>query len=361
MEKTIRYLFNLLLVSLFMLTIAVNRNGKIFGTAISDFGQSDNRKIELVNTPNDSAGYSMVSSSNIAKDISGYAGPVPLNMYLFEGKISRIELLPNAETPEFQREVVRTGLLNKWDGLKLSEIAKTKVDAVSGATMTSSAIIATVQRLAAVSEDQIVKKQAIPDISLKLVLAVLVILLGVISPFIHSKSKLLRMTLLILNVVVLGFWCGSFLSLSLLIGWFANGVNLSISLIPFLLLLSAVILPLLGKKNNYCTYHCPMGALQELAYKCPAKKWKIPVRIEKYLSCLRELILYTILLLTWIGVGFEIIDYEIFPAFLFSTASYYLLTAGCVFFVLSLFINRPYCRYICPTGTLIRFSQQNNK
>ncbi|MGL5773605.1 MAG: 4Fe-4S binding protein, partial [Bacteroidales bacterium] len=98
-----------------------------------------------------------------------------------------------------------------------------------------------------------------------------------------------------------------------------------------------------------------------LASKCTHKKVSVPNRIEKPLSYLREIILYTILALNWIGVGFEIVDYEVFSAFLFNSASLFVLIAGVVFLALSFFINRPYCRYICPTGSLIKFSQQTNK
>ncbi|MGL5771793.1 MAG: FMN-binding protein, partial [Bacteroidales bacterium] len=267
MEKTIRYIVNLLLVSLFMLTIAVNRNDKIWGTDVTKWVNPDKTQAGAVYLPKDSAGIMIINSTDIAKDISGFGGPVPLKMYISDEKVIRIELLSNAETPEFLKEVINTGLLSKWDGVRLTDIGSQKVDAVSGATMTSSAIISTVKRVADIAQDRLVKDEIIPHLSLKSVIAILVILLGVILAFLKSKSKVARTILLILNVCVLGFWCGSFLSLSLLINWFSNGINLTVALVPFLLLLSAVILPLFGKKNNYCNYHCPMGSLQELASK----------------------------------------------------------------------------------------------
>lgn len=361
MEKTIRYIVNLLLVSLFMLTIAVNRNAKIWGTEVTKLVNPDKTETGSVYLPKDSAGIMIFNSTEIAKDISGFGGPVPLKMYISEEKVLRIELLSNAETPEFLKEVINTGLLSKWDGVRLTDIGSEKVDAVSGATMTSSAIISTVKRVADIAQDRLIKDEIIPQLSLKSVFAILVILSGVILAFLKTKSKVARTILLILNVCVLGFWCGSFLSLSLLINWFSNGINLTVALVPFLLLLSAIILPLFGKKNNYCNYHCPMGSLQELASKCTHKKVSVPNRIEKSLSYLRDIILYTILALNWIGVGFEIVDYEVFSAFLFNNASLFVLITGALFLILSFFINRPYCRYICPTGSLIRFSQQTNK
>ena len=50
-------------------------------------------------------------------------------------------------------------------------------------------------------------------------------------------------------------------------------------------------------------------------------------------------------------------DYELFSAFLFRRAAPLVLALAAVFFALSLVTPRPYCRFLCPTGTLIRFAQ----
>lgn len=51
------------------------------------------------------------------------------------------------------------------------------------------------------------------------------------------------MVQLVLNVVVLGFWCGQFLSLSLLRGWIANGFDPIIYLPTLIILATAVLMP----------------------------------------------------------------------------------------------------------------------
>ena len=50
-------------------------------------------------------------------------------------------------------------------------------------------------------------------------------------------------------------------------------------------------------------------------------------------------------------------DYEVFSAFVFQTASAFVLVLGIVVVVLSLFVPRPYCRFVCPTGTLLRLAE----
>ena len=59
----------------------------------------------------------------------------------------------------------------------------------------------------------------------------------------------------------------------------------------------------------------------------------------------------------WTGVWVSWIDYELFSAFVVKNAPAGMLIAGGVVVLLSVFVPRPYCRFVCPTGTLLRMSQ----
>ena len=163
-----------------------------------------------------------------------------------------------------------------------------------------------------------------------------------------------------LNVVVLGFWCGSFISLSTLVSWVSNGVNLAMSLITIVLALVAFILPLFNKKGSYCYLHCPMGSAQELLVKIPFKNLRVPQKLNSFLNNLRYYILSVLFLLMWLGVGFDLINYEVFSAFIVRSASLAVMFFAAIFCILSIFIPRPYCRFICPTGALLTVSQKTN-
>ena len=63
----------------------------------------------------------------------------------------------------------------------------------------------------------------------------------------------------------------------------------------------------------------------------------------------------TALALTGVWSGW--MDYELFTAFLFTAASWVVVVFAAVVLVLSVFVPRPYCRFVCPTGTLLKFSQ----
>ena len=90
-------------------------------------------------------GSTIVNTTTIAKDVEGYNGPVPLKIYIKKNKIEKIEVLKNQETPKYLVKA-KNALLNAWDGLTVKEAKTKKVDAVTGATFTSDAIIKNVQK-----------------------------------------------------------------------------------------------------------------------------------------------------------------------------------------------------------------------
>ena len=90
-------------------------------------------------------GVAVVNTTALAKDVSGYAGPTPVLVYIKDGTILKVEALENAETAAYF-DLVREELLDSWNGTKALKIGSTQVDAVSGATYSSRAIIANVQR-----------------------------------------------------------------------------------------------------------------------------------------------------------------------------------------------------------------------
>ena len=84
-------------------------------------------------------GVYIVNTTKLSADVIGYNGPTPLKIYIKGDKIDKIEALPNDETPRFF-EMVKTGLLNKWNGMTVKQAASANVDAVTGATYSSNAV-----------------------------------------------------------------------------------------------------------------------------------------------------------------------------------------------------------------------------
>lgn len=87
----------------------------------------------------------IINTTTLCKDIKGYRGNTPLSIYIKKGKIVEIKPLANQETPNFFNKV-KQGLLNKWNGMKVSKAATVQVDGVTGATFSSKAVKENVKR-----------------------------------------------------------------------------------------------------------------------------------------------------------------------------------------------------------------------
>ena len=80
-------------------------------------------------------------SSPYSDNVKGFNGPTPLLIALdAEGRIKDVVLLENQETPKFAQRVVEGGLYEAWNGLTADEALGKDVDAVSGATYTSTGV-----------------------------------------------------------------------------------------------------------------------------------------------------------------------------------------------------------------------------
>lgn len=89
-------------------------------------------------------GMYVVNTTTLGKNVVGYVAATPLKIYIQKDKIVKVEALKNQETPKHNAKVKRM-LLNKWDGMKVKDVAKQKVDGVTGATITSDAMKKNVQ------------------------------------------------------------------------------------------------------------------------------------------------------------------------------------------------------------------------
>jgi uncharacterized protein with FMN-binding domain len=86
----------------------------------------------------------VINTTTIGKDIEGYNGPTPLKVYIKKNKVERIEFLKSMESPKYYAQV-KKALLEKWNGQKVSDARTLHVDAVTGATYSSEAVIQNVQ------------------------------------------------------------------------------------------------------------------------------------------------------------------------------------------------------------------------
>lgn len=368
-----------LLVPFLMLAAAGVWSGEFLGNAVgSEPGQTTTVKVAVptpeelaamglagaVLQPRDSVSWNVtataegkpagriVSSQLSAHEVMGYAGPVPVFMHIDPShRVQAILPAENAETPSFLAEVMEK-LIPQWQGKTVDEAMACQVDAVSGATYSSKAFQANVR--AALRADQSAAGEmgkAEPAIGWGKTCAVLAVLLagGIVAWRFRGKSWL-RLMLLAANVLVCGFWCGQFLSLSLLLGWVEHGSSWVYHLPVVALLAFSLLMSILGKRGHYCNWVCPYGSLQELAWRLPVPKIPVSSQAWKVLRWVRRMIFGLLMWVLWTGYGAFLLDYEPFSAFGVTTAATAVLVLAAAFGVLSLFVPRPWCKCCCPLG-----------
>lgn len=89
-------------------------------------------------------GMTVINTTTLCADVKGYADATPIKIYIKDCKINKIKTLHNAETPRFWA-LIKKEVLPKWEGMDVKKAAKAKVDAVTGATMSSKALMKNVQ------------------------------------------------------------------------------------------------------------------------------------------------------------------------------------------------------------------------
>lgn len=322
--------------------------------------QTDTAIFKAVGANDSVFGY-LIYSSPYSDNILGYGGPTPLQIAVSpEKKILNVTLLPeNEETPDYMEWVKSSGVFESWNGLTITEAINKKADVASGATMSSEAIIETLQhRLAMIDNSSFDKPFNWSKLwSNMAILPVLI--LALYSYFCPNKTKNLRLLLLSLSTLILGVWQGKMLSLSSDYNWLTNGINWSASWTLILILGISVILPLISGKSFYCTYLCPYGAFQELIGKISKRKISIPEKLRKVLLCMRSVYLILIIGALLTGLPVNLANVEPFSAFAIQSASTIVLVLAGFFLGISVFVSRPWCKYFCPTGTIL--TQFNRK
>jgi electron transport complex protein RnfG len=89
-------------------------------------------------------GMTVINTTTLGSQFIGYTDITPVKIYIQKNKVVKVEALKNQETPKYFAKVKKQ-ILDKWNGLKVNDAQKLKVDAVTGATMSSDAVIGNVQ------------------------------------------------------------------------------------------------------------------------------------------------------------------------------------------------------------------------
>ena len=85
----------------------------------------------------------VIDTTDLCKDVIGHHATTPVQITVVGGKIQSVVALPSDETPSYYENAV--SVLKAFEGLTVKKALEADVDAVSGATMSSVALIKNVK------------------------------------------------------------------------------------------------------------------------------------------------------------------------------------------------------------------------
>lgn len=303
-----------------------------------------------------SLGYAVIAHA------SGYGGEISVLTILNEqGVIKNIEVLENVETPLYFAKAINNGFLEELKGKKLTELAaqQEEIDGISGATMTSEAILSSVIKGGAqVGTAQLgLPVQYAEKFEIKWQDGVVVLLLIVALLASTFRWNKLRPWIMIVSIIVFGFWLNLSLSLANFTGLLAgNFPSILERPIWYLLVPGVLVTTLILGRNFYCTWLCPFGAVQEGTYKALNLVSYTPNSslIRRFASW-RWTFVWIAVIAALLFNNASMAGYEPFSVFFDASGNIGQWVIMVLVLLLSISVMRIWCRCFCPVGTILDF------
>ena len=112
----VQHVVSLLTCALMLLAVAVHRDGRALGYDVKPAAVDEAAPVSVA-----ADGAMVVNTTTLAADITGYGGPVPLEIILRDGRIADITPLRNAESPDFFKKLEEAGIYDRWIGRTVDE------------------------------------------------------------------------------------------------------------------------------------------------------------------------------------------------------------------------------------------------
>jgi NosR/NirI family transcriptional regulator, nitrous oxide reductase regulator len=124
----------------------------------------------------------------------------------------------------------------------------------------------------------------------------------------------------------------------------------SVSIIVLLVFLLPLIFTVFFGRT-FCSAVCPLGVIQDAVLLRPIS---IPIWLENALRLMAYIYLAAAVLFAATGSAFVICRYDPFVSFFRLNGNINLLILGACILFIGVFIGRPYCRFLCPYGVILR-------
>ncbi len=305
-------------------------------------------------------------SSPHADQIIGYQGPVDSLLVMeSNGTLkamtirSSFENQPYADYPKDDAYFASLFTGRSIPQLADMNLTEEEVEGVSGATMTSMAMAEGIVKTAASWELERTRVLNAEQSSINWKardygsLAVL-LFAGFVGFSKRGKTKFFRICLQVLLVGYLGLMNGDILSQALFAGWAQSGVPWERAPILAMLSLAALLVPMATGKAFYCHQLCPHGAAQQWMRKFRKKPVRLPKGLDGILKYVPVGLLVLVVFLAFTASAHTVAILEPFDAYVWEVAGGITIAIALISLVASAFVPMAYCRYGCPTGTVLK-------
>ncbi len=288
---------------------------------------------------------------------SGYGGPLKVAVAVdSEGTVEAVAVVEHRETPTFFRKVLSGRILSEFVGMSYKDpmTLGEGIDAVTGATRTSLAFTQSVRR----GVDRVAGEELGLDVSgerreivfgfAEMALIALFVV-GALQRRMRGRAKkLVRLGTLFAGMILLGFVLNSPFVLAhinmVLLGYWPEWQT---HLFWYILIAGLLLFKAKKEWNVYCYDFCPFGAIQEFIGMIGGAKPR-RVRWKSGLLWAQRILTLAAISLALIFRNPGVTSYEIFgTAFRLEGSDYQFMLLAIVVLT-SLFLYRPWCRYLCP-------------
>jgi hypothetical protein len=299
-------------------------------------------------------------------EANGYGGPMQVAVGIdTTGAVTGLSVVHHKESTAFFRKVMGGGLVSQLVGRSASDALSlgTDLDGVTGATRSSVALVESVRKaardLAATqlhrtvpAEPRLPFRFGWPEIALLLLFAA-----GFAGSYTRIPGKRpLQWISRILAIVFVGFVYCAPLTLTnintLLMGYLPHWRD---QVYWYLLLLGALLPVLLTRERPYCNYVCPFGSVQECLRVVGGKSRSVPASVQKRLRWFHEILVLVAVVVALYARSPGLTSYEVFGSLFDLTGMTYQFITLAVVMIASLFIARPWCRFLCPIQGVTRY------